>query len=95
VVDQVIKCVGPVKRAYLAGDMAIGLETQMLELVLVGTPIDKKFLQSCLRKVEKLLQRKIQCLILKEGQEKLYLREKKDVFLIWEEKPKINIEKII
>jgi len=83
VVDQVIKCVGPVKRAYLAGDMAMGIETPTLELVLVGTSIDKKFLQNCVRKVEKLVHRNIQCLLLNEEQEKPYLRDKRDVFLIW------------
>jgi len=75
--------VGPVKRAYLAGDMAMGLETHILELVLVGTIIDKKFLQTCIRKVEKLVHRNIQCLLLNEEQEKPYLRDKRDVFLIW------------
>jgi len=83
IVDQVVKCVGPVKRAYLAGDMAMGLETHSLELVLVGTGIDKKFLQSCIRKVEKLVHRNIQYLLLNEEQEKPYLRDKMDVFLIW------------
>jgi hypothetical protein len=83
IVDHVIKCVGLVKRAYLAGEMARGLETPTLELVLVGTGIDKKFLQTCIRKVEKLMNRNIQCLILNEEQENHYLRDQKDLFLIW------------
>jgi len=49
----------------------------------VGTIIDKKFLQSCIRKVEKLVNRNIQCLLLNEEQEKPYLRDNKEVFLIW------------
>jgi len=83
IVDQVIKCVGPVKRAYLAGDMAMGLEAPTLELVLVGTTIDRKFLQSCIKKVEKLVHRNIQCLLINEEQEKPYLKDKREVFLIW------------
>jgi len=75
--------VGPVKRAYLAGDMAMGLETHNLELVLVGTGIDKTFLQRCIKKVEKLVHRNIQCLLLDEEQEKPYLMNKMGVFLIW------------
>jgi len=52
-------------------------------LDLVGTINDKKFLQSCVRKVEKLVHRNIQYLLLNEEQEKPYLRDKRDVFLIW------------
>jgi len=78
--------VGPVKRAYLAGDMAMGLEAPTLELVLIGTTIDKKFLQICIKKVEKLVHRNIHCLLLDEEQEKPYLGSSRELFLIWEQR---------
>jgi len=49
----------------------------------VGTIIDKRFLQSCIKKFERLVHRNINCLLLDEEQEKPYLRDKWEVFLIW------------
>jgi len=84
--------VGPVKRAYLAGDMAMGIETLTLELVLVGTSVDKKFLQTRTVTVEKLVHRNIRYLLLDEEQEKPWLRDREDLFLIWnqENNPEID-----
>jgi len=84
IVDDIIKCVGRIKKAYLTGEIALGLEAFTLELVIIGTDIDINILQCCIQNVEKVLHRNIEYLLLTERQEKVYLRDKKDIFLIWE-----------
>jgi len=84
IVDQVVNKLGNVKKAYITGEMAIGLDIKMIELVLVGNGIDQKYLQTCIKKVEKIIKRDIQFLIIHEVQEKLYLAQRKVAFLIWE-----------
>lgn len=84
IVEHVVHKLGNIKKAYITGDMAIGLDIKMIELVLVGNGIDRKYLRTCIIKVEKIIKRDIQFLILHEEQEKLYLMQRKVAFLIWE-----------
>jgi len=85
IVEEIVKKLGNVKRAYITGEMAIGLDIKVIDLVLIGNRIDRKYLQTCVNKVEKIIHRNIHPLILNEEQEKPYLRDKGEVFLIWEQ----------
>lgn len=82
-VSNVVEKLSHVTRAYIAGDMAIGLDNRIIELVLVGNEIDQIFLKKCIKKVEKTINRSINFLIFREEQEKSFLRQRKDAFLIW------------
>jgi len=84
IVENVIHKLGNVKKAYITGDMAIGLDITMIDLVLIGNRIDRKYLQTCVKKAEKIISRTIHTVVLSEEQEKLYLRDKNEVFLLWE-----------
>ena len=60
-IDSMISNLGDLKRVYLAGDMAKGMNSELIDVVLVGD-IDMNFLVKLIAKTEKLLNRKIRFL---------------------------------
>jgi len=83
IVEQVVDKLGNVTRAYVVGDLAMGLDTKKIELILVANTIDLVYLDKCVTKAESLIKRKISCTVLKEAEEKKYLPGHPGILLIW------------
>ena len=66
-IEQVINKLGDLKQACVVGDYAMGKDTGLIDLVLVGN-IDQSYLQQLVEKAETLIQQKIRTLILTEGE---------------------------
>ena len=62
VIINVIERLGDVKEVYLAGSFSRGLDSQIIDLILIGN-IDINYLVSLIGKVEKIIHRKIRYLI--------------------------------
>ena len=85
IIDTVLSRLGHLSYAFVVGDYAIGKDSGVIRLLLVGK-IDKVYLKNCIGKAEKLIHRKIQAEImsweqyenLKEG------FEPREMLLIWE-----------
>lgn len=60
-IESMITNLGDLKRVYLAGDLAKGMNSELIDVVLVGD-IDMNFLVKLISKTEKLLSRKIRFL---------------------------------
>ena len=75
IMDQIVTKLGDLKIAFVMGDYAIGKDTGVIDLVLVGD-IDKVFLLSLVEKAEALIHRKIRFLILTMDE---YEREYEDL----------------
>lgn len=58
IIEQVINRLGNVKEVYLVGDLAKGLDSPIIDLILVGD-IEKNYLINLVEKVEKLIHKKI------------------------------------
>lgn len=58
IVEQVISRLGNVQQVYIVGDLAKGLDSPIIDLILVGD-IDKSYLLNLTEKVEKLIQKKV------------------------------------
>lgn len=84
IVEQVVNKLGNVTRAYVAGDLAMGLDTKKIELALVGKTIDNAYLNNLIHKAESLIKREIHCTLLKDSEEKTYLKSCSSCLLIWE-----------
>ena len=65
IVEKVIQKLGEVKYAFVTGDYAMGKDTGIIDLVLVGK-IDKKILQKCVDRAEELIHRKVRTLVLND-----------------------------
>mgnify|MGYP001392842060 CR=1 FL=1 len=68
-IDRIIKnlvmSLGKVKSAYVIGDYAKGMDSGIIDLLLIGE-IDQKILQQLIGKTEKLINRKIRHMVLTE-----------------------------
>jgi len=85
-VDKVVQKLGNVTRAYITGRIASGLDDPEIDFILVGDDIDKEFLDSLIRKVQKIIKRKVKCFILRCDEEKKYLVGFPEALLVWEKR---------
>lgn len=65
VVEKVIKKLGNVKRVYLVGSFAMGMDSTIIDLILVGN-IKRRYLYELADKVEKIIKRRIRTIIYTE-----------------------------
>ena len=82
-IERVISQIGNLKTAYITGDLARGIDSQIIDLVLVGQNLDSNYIEELIVKTEKLIERKIRSLILTESQMSDYFKNK-PVLLIWD-----------
>lgn len=82
--ERVIDRLGNVKQVYLEGRIAQGLESDIIDLMIVGDDIDRNYLSSLVEKTEPLLKRKIRYLVFEEADAEVYVeRHFKDLVLIF------------
>ena len=81
-IERVINLVGNLESAYITGDLARGVDSQIIDLVLVGENLDTSYIEQLVSKAENMIERKIRYLILTEMQMASYFRNK-PVVLIW------------
>jgi hypothetical protein len=82
VIEKILKNVGDLNEAYLIGDLAIGKESGIIDLLLIGDDIDTRFVVALVSKAEKLVNKKIRYLILSENEKADYL-QKQNALHIW------------
>jgi hypothetical protein len=84
-VEQVVARLGNVELAFVTGDYARGIDSGLIDLVLVGR-VDEAYLAELAKKAETLIDRKIRTLILADGEyrnlEDKFKKEK--ALLVWE-----------
>jgi len=83
-VEQVVSRLGNLELAFITGDYARGVDSGLIDLVLVGN-IDSIYLQPFTKKIEMLIARKVRVLVLSKY-ELLKLRNKflsDPFFIIW------------
>ncbi len=64
VVSDILSKLGSLQLAFIRGDYAVGLDTGLIDLVIVGSNINTNELERVKTKTEKLIDRKISILIL-------------------------------
>ena len=62
-VEQVLSQIGDVKEIHLIGDYAKGLDSGKIEIMLIGNDLNDSYISSLEKKVEKIIERKVQLYI--------------------------------
>lgn len=84
VVDNVTRKIGNLQEAYLTGSLALGIQSPILELVLVGDNIDKAYLLKLCSRAEEIINKKISYVIFSAEEFAEYQRSKeKELLLIY------------
>jgi hypothetical protein len=84
VIEKVTNQIGNLETAYITGDLARGIDSQIIDLVLVGKELDTNYIDKLITKTETLIDKKIRSLILTENQMMDYFKNK-PVLLIWKQ----------
>lgn len=82
IIEKITSQIGELQAAYLTGDFATGNDSQIIDLVLVGTDLDRAFIDTLVSKAEQFISRRIKCIILSQ-EELIHIFRNKPVLLIW------------
>lgn len=69
--EQVVRRLGNVERAYIIGDYAKGIDSGTIEMVLIGKDIDQDYLVFLVNKTYEKVQRRIKVSVLEEELEEV------------------------
>jgi len=83
--EKVIDRLGNVQQVYLEGRIAQGLESDIIDIVIIGNEIDRNYLSVLVEKAEPLIKRKIRYLVFDEEDAKNYVvKHIKELVLIFD-----------
>ena len=82
IIEQITLNVGDLKQTYLIGDLALGKDSKVMDLLLIGDNLDSSYVLKLVEKAEKHLSRKIRFLILSSHEKEEYLKDH-PALLIW------------
>jgi predicted transcriptional regulator len=84
IIERITSQIGKLETAYLTGDFAIGRDSKIIDLVLVGEDLDTNYINTLTMKAEEIIERKIRHLVLNSSQMADYFKDK-PALLIWKE----------
>ena len=67
IIEQVIEKLGDVEAVYLTGDLARGLDSDIVDVTIIGNQIDQSYLAKLVTKAEELINKKIRTLVYAPG----------------------------
>ncbi len=82
IIEEIIPRLGEVNHVYLTGDIALGKDTGIIDLVIVGS-VNREYLSNLVEKAENLLDRKIRYLVYGDHEAENLSQNKDKYLLIW------------
>jgi len=82
IIEQVTTKIEDLQAAYLTGDLAIGKDSKIIDLALVGSHLEYSKVELLIEETEKLISRKIKCVLLNQI-EMMHLYNNKPILQIW------------
>jgi len=84
IIENIINRLGNLKSVYIAGSLARGLDTGVIQIIVVGEHIDREYLTKLVSKAEVLINKKISYLAFKTEAFQDFSSDRiQDLFLIW------------
>lgn len=86
IVENVVNKLGDVRKVFVSGDFARGMDSSIIDLIFVGE-INQSYLIKLIGKVEEMINRRIRYVLFSEKEFEDYSKEHKDekILLLWEE----------
>lgn len=82
IIDQITSQIGELQYAYLTGDFAVGKDSKIIDLVMVGINLDRAYIETLVGKAEKFISRRIKYILLTKEEMSQFYKDK-PVLLIW------------
>lgn len=83
VIDEVVRKVGRLARAFVTGGFAMGNPGNIIDIALVGSDFDYNYLNELVKKAEEKISFKIRYITLTPEEEKPYVSAQKSALLVW------------
>jgi len=92
IIEKVVNKLGKVEEVYIVGDFARGRDSRVIDLIFVGSGIDREYLIRLVDKCEHLIERKIRYLVFDNGDVDEFLEEYKpsEILLLWKDQLKAD-----
>jgi len=82
-IEQITSHIGDLQAAYITGDIAIGKDSPIIDMVFVGNQLDRVYIENLVEKAEKFISRRIKYIVLSREELKKYFQNQV-VLLIWQ-----------
>jgi len=89
IIEKIINRLGKVKQVYISGAFALGNDSPVIDLIVIGNDIDRNYLSSLIEKTEKLVKHHISFAVIKSDEIETYrkkMSKSEELLLIWNEK---------
>ncbi len=84
IVEEILEKAGNLTEVYLTGRVARGMDATIIEMIMVGENVDKAYLSTLTKKVEKIIKRKISYVVFNPLFFSDYkLNTDRNLFLVW------------
>ena len=84
VIEEVIEQLGDLNKVYLTGDLALGKQSDIISLIIIGNP-DRHFLIQLISKAEVLISKKVQYLVYAKEEAVVLNLDGDQNLLLWHE----------
>ncbi|PIQ47523.1 MAG: transcriptional regulator [Cytophagales bacterium CG12_big_fil_rev_8_21_14_0_65_40_12] len=84
VIEEVVQKLGDISEVYLTGDLALGKDSDIVSLILIGNP-DRHYLLHLINKFEALVPKRIQYLIYSKEEASMLNFDTNNNLLLWHE----------
>ena len=88
IVEWIANRLGNLNAVYLTGDIARGVDSELIDLVLIGE-IDRIYLLELIQKAEQLIHRRVRYLVLSEKEFQSYEPKNNNMLLMWGKSKKV------
>lgn len=68
ILETLVRKLGEVHAVYLTGTLAKGIDSPIVDIVIIAESVDREFLSGLVEKAERVADRKIRCLVLQPGE---------------------------
>jgi hypothetical protein len=91
VIEKVVNRIGHLFSVYLTGDFAVGKDSQVIELILVGEQIDREYLARKVMQAEEIVKRKVSYIVLNKIEAEMHFCkiEPCELLPLWNSEKKI------
>jgi hypothetical protein len=84
IIDKVTSQIGNLDAAYVTGSFAEGMDSDTIELVLIGNDLDAEYINNLVKKAKDLIERNIVYLVMTFEQFSQFFKDK-PILLIWKQ----------
>ena len=84
IIDTVLSKIGHLERAYITGDFAQGMQSKVIDILLVGTQLDHNYINKLIQKAEEVVSFKVRYISIAPDELNNYLEPCEPCLLVWQ-----------